>query len=70
VWLTTSQRTCGPVVVCDVAGRVMKTLALSDHGRVTWRGDNELGHSVEPGVYYVRLADGSRVRVLKLVKAE
>ena len=64
----------GPVtiVVYDLAGRAVRTLAAAEpfaageHG-VTWRGRDDLGRSVPAGTYMVRLSAGRETTVRKVL---
>jgi len=57
------QAMAAELVVYDVRGKLIKTLATGSHGagthEVTWLGDDEGGRRVSSGVYLVRFAAGS-----------
>lgn len=58
----------GPIVVLDLAGRRLRTLAAGGRGAfVTWDGRDDAGRSVPAGVYWVRGRDGTRAeRIVRL----
>jgi hypothetical protein len=63
----------GPVSLCvyDAAGRHVRTLASGHKGagshNVTWDRRTDDGRSVGPGVYFVRLEQGSETSVGKMI---
>jgi hypothetical protein len=62
----------GEVAVYDAAGRRVRTLARSAHGRgdtgvLAWDGRDASGGRVASGLYWVRLIAGSRTETARLV---
>ncbi len=60
------------IQVYDVLGTAVRTLArgLKSVGpqSVSWNGRNDRGDRVDPGVYFVKLMSGDRVRSTKVVR--
>lgn len=61
------------VGVFDVAGRLVRKLRSGSLGagpqRVAWDGRDGAGGAAPSGVYFVRVSDGARTRVARLVRA-
>lgn len=62
----------GPVAmsVCDQAGRVVRTLAVSACGRATWDGRRADGRESPAGIYFLVAADGQQTVRAKVVKLD
>lgn len=62
------------VEVFDLQGARVRTLAAGRRAagvhRVEWRGDDEQGRAVTPGVYMVRFRSGDRVDQRKVIKLD
>lgn len=57
------------LVIVNVAGRLVRQLAVTDHaGTTTWDGNDDSGREVADGVYWARMAGPSRVPVIRLVR--
>lgn len=60
--------------IYDAAGRLVKQfeLPLSPTPRqsITWNGEDDTGHSVSAGVYFVRFDDGTHTQVSKIIKVK
>lgn len=56
----------------DVTGRLVCALARGEHSagthELSWRGIDDAGHSLPPGVYLMRLAAGAHVEQRRVVK--
>ena len=59
------------VDVFDLTGRLVRRLAAMDYSTgshiVTWNGTSVTGHSVAPGMYFIRLEAGERSEVRPVV---
>lgn len=60
------------MIVYDVTGRRVATLVDRTHSpghyRIDWRGNDEWGQGVAPGVYFTRLTIGSWSQTRKMLK--
>jgi hypothetical protein len=58
--------------VFDVEGRRVRTLAGSDYPaglhEIAWRGDDDRGAALVPGIYWMRLEAAGRSETRKVVK--
>ena len=64
-----ANRRAGVVEILDLAGRRIRSLAVSDHhGEVRWDGRDARGRAVPAGVYFVRLegAEGAARRLVRI----
>jgi len=55
--------------IFDISGRAVKSFSLTDIGHpssVIWRGEDNVGRPVSPGVYFLRSGDGRQVKVVKI----
>ncbi|MEO0073903.1 MAG: hypothetical protein ABIK43_04500 [candidate division WOR-3 bacterium] len=66
VFLKTEETTGLSMRICDIAGRVIRTIACRIHEEVYWDGCDSFGSRVGPGVYFVYVA-GCPAAVAKLV---
>jgi len=62
----------GPVAlnVCDQAGRVVRTLAVSAGGRASWDGRDSGGRKAPAGIYFLVATDGQQTVRTKVVKLD
>ena len=62
------------LIVCDLAGRLVKTLIADNLGvglqTVTWDGSDRHGAQVASGVYFLRLETEQEISTRKLMLAK
>jgi len=59
--------------IFDISGRVVKSFSLTDidhPSSVIWRGEDNAGRSVPPGIYFIQFRDGEKTGTAKIVKLE
>jgi len=56
----------GTIEIHDVAGRLVRRLAVGADGRALWDGRDARGQAAAPGVYFARGAPGGACKVVKL----
>jgi hypothetical protein len=55
----------------DISGRLVKAFPLTDIGHpssVIWRGEDNAGRSVPPGIYFIQLQAGEKTETAKIVR--
>jgi len=56
--------------IFDISGRLVKSFSLSDIGHqlsIIWRGEDDAGRALPPGVYFFTLKSGDHTEIVKAV---